>query len=82
MKNVLRSMRLCLSTVFLVSIIFAIVVAKEKRQKDISDAVNVNEDAAAVKVPRSNWGFCHHGQCGRRRSGRKRGMQRVSWMEL
>ena len=83
MKNVSRTKRLCLSTVFLVSIIFAIVTAKEERHEDISNAVNVNDDEA-VKAPRSGqWGICHHGMCGRRRSGGgKRGMQRVSGMEL
>ena len=83
MKNVSRTKRLCLSTVFLVSIIFAIVTAKEERHEDISNAVNVNDDAEAVKAPRSGqWSICHHGMCGRRRSGSKRGMQRVSGMEL
>lgn len=82
MKNVSRSMRLYLSTVFLVSIIFAIVTAKEGRHTEISNAVNVNDDAEAVKAPSFDWGMCHHGKCGRRRSGRKRGMQRVSGMEL
>lgn len=73
MKNFAQAKRLCASTVFLVSIIVAIVIAKETHQKD---SLNPVDHVVVNKEPRGWRGVCHSGKCGRRRSG-KRGMKLV-----
>ncbi|KAJ7331582.1 hypothetical protein OS493_019166 [Desmophyllum pertusum] len=71
MKNFAQAKRLCASTVFLVSIIVAIVISKETHQKD---SLNPVDHVVVNKEPRGWRGVCHSGKCGRRRSG-KRGMK-------
>lgn len=77
MKNFSQVKRRCVLKVFLVSIILAIVVAKEKSHRDVLDSLDIGGiNMDAIKERRA-WRICHHGQCsGRRRSG-KRGMHRV-----
>ena len=75
MTTFARARRLSLSTVFLVSITVAIVLPKETYKKDsLKTAEDV--DAYAVTKQTRQWGICHAGKCGRRRSG-KRGMKMV-----
>jgi len=66
--------RLSVSTVFLVSIIVAIVIANETYQKDCVNCVNAAEENAVKK--RGGFKICYAGKCPRRRS-RKRGMKMV-----
>ena len=77
MKNVTQAKRRYVSTIFLMSIIFATVIAKEKRQQDVLNVVDINNKVEKLKERRSpQFSICHHGKCSRRRSG-KRGMQKV-----
>ena len=75
MKTFARARRLSLSTVFLISITVAIVLAKETHQKDSLKTADV-VDAYAVTKETRRWGLCYGGKCGRRRS-RNRGMKMV-----
>lgn len=78
MKTFARTKRLSLSTVFLVSITVAIVIAKETHQKGSFNPADVVDADAVNKQVRRGWSICSAGKCsGRRRSGRKRGMKMV-----
>lgn len=72
MKTFAASKRLSVSTVFLVSIIVAIVIANETHQKDCVNCVDAAEEQAVKK--RGGLRVCYAGKCPRRRS-RKRGMK-------
>lgn len=74
MKTFARPKRLSVSTVFLVSIIVAIVIANETHQKDCVHCVDVADEYAVKK--RGGFRACYGGKCPRRRS-RKRGMKMV-----
>ena len=76
MKTFARARRLSLSTVFLVSITVAIVLAKETHQKDSRLKTADVVDAYEVTKETRHWRACHGGKCARRRS-RKRGMKMV-----
>ncbi|XP_078355335.1 uncharacterized protein LOC144639944 [Oculina patagonica] len=73
MKTLAPTKRLSLSTLFLVSIMVAIVIAKETHQKGNSNPADVVDEYAVNKEVRQ-WRACYGGKCSRRRSG-KRGMK-------
>lgn len=75
MKTLAPTKRLSLSTLFLVSIMVAIVIAKETHQKGNSNPADVVDEYAVNKEVRQ-WRACYGGKCSRRRSG-KRGMKMV-----
>ena len=74
MKTFALSKRLSVSTVFLVLIIVAIVIANETHQKDCINCVDAADEYAVKK--RGGLRTCYAGKCPRRRS-RKRGMKMV-----
>ena len=74
MKTFASSKRLSVSTVFLVSIIVAVVIANEIHQKDCDNCVDAADEFAVKK--RGGLRVCYAGKCPRRRS-RKRGMRMV-----
>jgi len=72
MKTFPLPRRLSVSTVFLVSIIVAIVIANETHQKDCVNCVDAADEYTVKK--RGGFRVCYAGKCPRRRS-RKRGMK-------
>lgn len=74
MKTFPLPRRLSVSTVFLVSIIVAIVIANETHQKDCVNCVDAADEYTVKK--RGGFRVCYAGKCPRRRS-RKRGMKMV-----